>query len=549
MMLPDSHWTLRPRGRRRRLSLLTLLCGLSLTLVAFGATESAGYSGTRGPSGTILTSVTSGKGEPSHLFDTSGTRGMAAQGSDIASKRSRAYTAAPPAASASHPYYVSPEGNDHAGGTAAHPWATLQHAVDAVPGGAVILLDAGVYHQAVTIERNGFAHGRPLVIEPTFGQRATLDGSGAGAQNEGLINIDDSAGIVIRGLSIRDNSTASPNDTPMGIEVSGYDHAIMIVGNHISDIDTTVSTSDGNAQGIGVYGTATQPITDITIADNRLDHMRLGASETIAINGNVDGFQVTGNLVYDSDNIGIDAIGFEGTAPTPALDRARSGIIAHNTVYGISSWGNPAYGDQYAADGIYVDGGTQIQVLDNRVYDCDYGVEFASEHHDGNTSHITMVGNLVYDNRAAGLSVGGYDDKRGFTADCLISHNTFYHNDSLQGSGQIAFAYEVYHLTITRNIIDGLAGDELIGNPFTQNEFNTVNDNLYWSPAGPQVAQFQWRNQDITGFDVYRMKTGNDRNSRFADPTFADPSSGNFTQTPNSPGYGFGAGSTLAPPA
>jgi hypothetical protein len=38
-------------------------------------------------------------------------------------------------------------------------------------------------------------------------------------------------------------------------------------------------------------------------------------------------------------------IGFERTAPAPAVDQARDGVVSGNLVYNITSRGNPAYGN------------------------------------------------------------------------------------------------------------------------------------------------------------------------------------------------------------
>src|SRR5690606_32374176 len=118
----------------------------------------------------------------------------------------------------------------------------------------------------------------------------------------------------------------------------------------------------------------------LVIAGNEIDHLVLGCSESFSLDGNVEHWLVAGNVVHDTNNIGIGAIGFEGVAPDPAYDQARDGVIAGNTVYNISSYGNPAYGNEYAADGIYVDGGTRIVIERNRVHNVDIGIEVASEH-------------------------------------------------------------------------------------------------------------------------------------------------------------------------
>ena len=47
------------------------------------------------------------------------------------------------------------------------------------------------------------------------------------------------------------------------------------------------------------------------------------------MNGNVTNFRlITRNVVHDNDNIGIDIIGAEHTAPDPAVDQARDGVVS-----------------------------------------------------------------------------------------------------------------------------------------------------------------------------------------------------------------------------
>lgn len=166
--------------------------------------------------------------------------------------------------------------------------------------------------------------------------------------------------------------------------------------------------------------------------------MKLGASETLVLNGNVSNFKVTHNIVRRNDNIGIDVIGFEGVSPDEAFDQARNGIISNNTVYQISSYGNPAYGNQYAADGIYVDGGKEIIIEKIRTYKNDIGIEAASEHAGKFTSSITIRKNTIYENRSAGIAIGGYDRKRGSTINSIITDNILYKNDTkYQDGGQL----------------------------------------------------------------------------------------------------------------
>ena len=65
---------------------------------------------------------------------------------------------------------------------------------------------------------------------------------------------------------------------------------------HVHHIATTVQTSDGNAHGIAFYGTsAAASLDQITVDGNEVDHLTLGSSESVVVNGNVEHFFITNN--------------------------------------------------------------------------------------------------------------------------------------------------------------------------------------------------------------------------------------------------------------
>ncbi len=170
----------------------------------------------------------------------------------------------------------------------------------------------------------------------------------------------------------------------------------------------------------------TQPpasLNNITISGNQLDHLKTGCSESLSLDGNVDTFTVTNNLIHDNNNIGIDAIGFEGVSPNPSYDQARNGTITLNTAYNISSNGNPSYPKNcWCSDGIYVDGGTNIVVERNLIHNVDLGIEMASEHSGRTVSYITARNNLIYFGNSAGVSIGGYSSAVGGSDHITMQH-------------------------------------------------------------------------------------------------------------------------------
>lgn len=81
--------------------------------------------------------------------------------------------------------------------------------------------------------------------------------------------------------------------------------------------------SRANAHAIAVFGTgdsASKVISNIVIQGNDIRNMQTGASASIAINGNVSRWAVDGNYLKNINNIGIDAIGGEGTAPNKTIN-------------------------------------------------------------------------------------------------------------------------------------------------------------------------------------------------------------------------------------
>jgi len=410
-------------------------------------------------------------------------------------------------------YYVSPQGNDTNPGTKNAPLATIQQAIELVkPGFSVILLE-GVYHQTVSIERSGSAEQGYITLRNEDGQTAILDGKEVQEAEDGVISVENASYVRVKGLEIRHYVTSSADVTPIGIYVSGSGTHIEIIANRIHDLGTYAGpkADGGNAHGIAVYGNSADALSQIEITENELYNLKLGASEAMAINGNVDGFRVMQNIVHDNDNIGIDIIGFEAVAPNLAQDQARNGVIQENHVYHISSYGNPAYGNEYSAAGIYVDGGKDIKIIDNDLHDNDFGIELASEHAGGATSNIEVSLNRIYNNLAAGITLGGYDEARGRTDHCVITENQLIENNAKRlGYGEINLAFDTRNNELHNNYIQPNEDGLMITNEFTQNEGNKVDFNHYSSKG---QSFWIWKGKEYDDFKTYQLETANDAHS------------------------------------
>ena len=326
---------------------------------------------------------------------------------------------------------------------------------------------------------------------------------------------------------------------------------LTIRSNRVHHIETNYgSATGGDAFAIVVYGTSpTQAITNLYIQGNEVCSNKTGSSETVTLNGNVMNFDVSNNSVHDNNNIGIAFIGFEGVSSDPATDRARSGVCRSNMVWNISSYGNPAYGNNYAADGIYCDGASNVVIELNRIYACDIGSEIASEHAGGNASNIQLRDNLIWSNRLVGVYIGGYDNKRGWAEFCRITHNTLYHNDTLQnGNGECCLQFDTRSNTFTHNLVVANSQNLLIGNPFLKNTNNVVDWNLYFAPGGTNGSDWQWKTTTYSTFAAWKSGTGNDAHSLFADPKFISEIATNFHLAIDSPALNAGDTNFAAAP-
>ncbi len=426
-------------------------------------------------------------------------------------------------------YYVANNGNNSNDGSINAPWLTVQHAADSAKGGDTVLVRDGVYNEHVGFHISGDALSGPITFASYPGETAIMDGSGLDIPNGqyGLFTFKDVSDVIVTGFELRNYKTDSLKDVPIGVYVLGSGRGVQIVNNRIHDIWTMAKTNPrqcgSDAFGLTVYGTkAPQAIEGLAISGNELYRLKTGCSETLSLDGNVKDFAIVSNRVHDDDNIGIGAIGFERVSPDPRYDQARFGEIRGNTVYNITSYGNPDYGKQYASDGIYVDGGRNIVIEQNLVHNVDLGIELASEHKDHVTSEVIARNNVVYSGNSAGVSIGGYGAARGGTEHCIVVNNTLWDNDNKHtGSGEMQIQFNAAHNEIINNI--AYAGPQsLLVNDFTTSTPHpaALDYNLYYAKTGASRAKFVWQKKGYTGFANYRQGSGEDPDSLFADPQF-----------------------------
>jgi hypothetical protein len=76
-----------------------------------------------------------------------------------------------------------------------------------------------------------------------------------------------------------------------------------------------------------------------------------------------------------------------------------------------------------------------------------------------------------------------------------------------------------------------------VENAYVENTGNVLDHNLYYSIDGSSVGTWQWKSVSYHNFDMWHAKSGNDRNSMFADPRLG----GDYSLAAGSPGIDAGA--------
>ncbi len=425
-------------------------------------------------------------------------------------------------------YYVSITGSNSNNGTSIdQAWATIQKAMNEATSGSTVLIRGGIYSEKVEVNVTGMPN-EPIVFKNYQNEHPILDGTGL-TNLDAMIGIFDQSYITIQGLEIRNNIQLDAT----GIIISGNCDWISILDNNIHDIHFSSNPGDipnenSNSQPLIVYGTnGGDPITNLLIEGNTIHDSRTGFSEGLAVNGNVDGFEVLDNQVYNISNIGIDIIGHEGEAPQN--DQARNGLIAGNHVYQCKS--------PYAtAAGIYVDGGKDLIIERNKISHCQWGIEIGCENIGKTTSNVIARSNWIFKNDDAGIVMGGFDfpGGSGKVINCQFSNNSCYGNDHDPGdvTGEMNISY-TENCEIINNIffINNSSGLALyIDDVGSQNL--TLNYNLYYNNS---ASTFDINGSIYNSFAAYQAGSNQDLQSTFQDPLFTNIATDDYHLTGNSP--------------
>lgn len=416
-------------------------------------------------------------------------------------------------------YYVAPTGNNTNNGSLGTPWQTIQYGVGLLNPGDTLNIMAGTYLGKVDISVSG-AINQEITIRNHNSDIVIINGLTL-SNYEYLLKIENVNYINIIGLKFQDYQKLDA----IGVLIINSSN-ISIHNNEFSNIDYS-STAIGqtpnasqNSQPIIVYGRDPfNSINHLAINGNTIHDCETGWSECLSINGNIDGFEIRNNHIYNNTNIPIVAIGHEGECSDPTLDQARNGLIKNNTIHDNPS----AYA---AAGGIYIDGGKSVTIENNTSYNNDYGIEIGCENNgnapnDPSASNIVVRNNIIYGNKISGIAIGGYNyPATGKVETTTITNNTLFNNDTDNSyNGELLISY-VENSIIENNIIYANNIDKVLIISENANPTLSLNYNLYYTTSGSNDIVIEINGVEYNEFSTYQTATSQDLNSNLSNPLF-----------------------------
>ncbi len=254
-------------------------------------------------------------------------------------------------------YYVDGINGDdgYTGTSLGQAWGTIQYAFDNATPGSTVYIRGGTYYENVYAGVSGTA-GNPITFRNYQNEVVALDGTGTSEQD--MLYIEDQSDLIVENITVRNKVAAYATGVTISCTAGATVENIILHNLKITGINWTsdtsaVPSSNDNSNPLLVSGSGTNQvnaITNVVIDSCEVFNNITGFSESISIDGNIDGFVVSNNMVHDNKNIGIDMAGNYGVCSNPTFDHARNGHCYNNTCYkNVSSYATSA--------GIYVDGG------------------------------------------------------------------------------------------------------------------------------------------------------------------------------------------------
>lgn len=335
-------------------------------------------------------------------------------------------------------YYLAPGGDDAGAGTAAQPWATLEHASDVAGPGDTVVLAPGEYPGQLHPQRSGEAEA-PIVFRAAERHQAVL----TGPENGYAAVLRDVSHIRLEGLAFR---PAAAGGT-------------WVIGERAQALEFTNLMMDGctRSDGLRLMHCADVRLSDCTILNGRSGNMvYISNSERLVF----EGCEISGSahalLLFlpdrTNDRVVIRGCVFAGRTGRTVLIDSVEHLLFENNIIVRSLDGGRSAGARF---GFY---GTDAIFRGCRVYD-NWGAELFPIIPYRETLDLVRVRvyNNVFDgNCSPAVRVRNFEGKYNMD-DALFANNVFAGGDPFGSRCQIVISEPDprEEVQFHRNLIDG----------------------------------------------------------------------------------------------
>jgi parallel beta-helix repeat protein len=231
--------------------------------------------------------------------------------------------------------HVAAGGRDGNAGSLSAPWATLQHAVERVQPGDVIIVHQGAY-AGCRITRSG-REDAWITLQAATGEKVIIDRPGPNNKHRSNVELEtwDGDGTVsywiIQGFEVAYGPWA-------GIDIRGqeasFNHHINLAGNEVhhsgqtgifvafsNDLRVEANHSHQNGEhGIYISNSSDRPtILDNTCRDNYACGIHMNGDASMGGDGIISGALIQGNTIYGNGRGGGAGINMDGVVESRVL--------------------------------------------------------------------------------------------------------------------------------------------------------------------------------------------------------------------------------------
>ena len=421
-------------------------------------------------------------------------------------------------------FYVSTSGSDSGDGSAAHPFATLAHAVSVAAQSTTktVYMEGGKYSLSSTVNLGSADSGITIASAP--GTQAVLDG---GKSLSTLVQLNGASNVTLQGLTFQNNGGGS---AAVVLNGAGGNH---ITGNLFSNTHEGLLLTQGSSNN--------------QVSGNELDN---SATSAVEVQNQSNGNTFDSNLINGTGAIGTAGGGLY-------LHGANNNVISHNEVdntagigIGIENWdSNTVNVGNSIIDNVLKNNGTNSQSTDA-------GAIYMLGRSGGNTQ-TTISGNDISSSISSAnhpqiVAIYLDDLTSGVSITNNIVANTIDHSLQIHGGSNVTAENNIFDLGAdsgsswgwdTAVLFQSISGHAMTNNIFSHNiiastsptpgAFSNING------GNPTIDNNFYMDLLNSHFQTFGTAL-NQTNPHYGNALFTNEAGGNYALPSNSPAVAAG---------